>query len=83
MDAAISVGCDTFYLPTVNLVDPLVSLSIRYQDLIDQIESSDTDDDHVDRLMCEAMDIEAVMMRVQPVTIEGYVATLQFARRFR
>ena len=83
MDAAISVGSKAFSLPTMDRVDPLVSLALRYQDLIEQIESSETDDNHVDRLMCEAMDIEAVMLRVQPVTIEGYVASIQFTRHFR
>ncbi len=79
MDTAISIGCDAFYPPSAKPVDPLVDLLHRYEDLIGQIESPDTDDDDVDRLMSEAMDIETIMLRVQPVSIEGYVATLRFA----
>jgi hypothetical protein len=63
--------------------DPIVALSMRYNDLISMIESADTDDDEADRYMSEAMDIEAIMQRIEPVSIAGYVATQEFTRHFR
>ena len=86
MDAALSIDSESLF-PCFRLAreyaDPLVALSLRYQELISWIESPDTDDDEADRYMSEAMDIEAIMQRIEPVSIAGYVATQRFTRHFR
>jgi hypothetical protein len=83
MDTFTSTGAERLMSRGRDHVDPIVNMSLRYQDLISQIESPDTNDDDVDRLMSEAMDIEAFMLRIEPVSIDGYVASLKFAKHFR
>ncbi len=86
MDATMSIGRESLFpsfLQPPEEIDPLVALSMRYHDLISMIESPETDDDEADRFMSEAMDIEAVMLRIEPVSVAGYVATQRFTRHFR
>lgn len=83
MDTIMSTSAGRMMPRGFDHFDPIVNLSLRYHDLISQIESPETDDDDVDRLMSEAMDIEAFMLRIEPVSIDGYVASLRFAKHFR